>query len=89
MKMIKLLSILIVILGIANVTLSNHSLDDSKQVADLSKEVSLLERDNAILTSRVADAGSLLKLQEKIAEAGYVEAETIVTLNIPSTVASR
>ena len=89
MKLPKLLAFFIVVLGLLNVTFSNHSLDDSSLVADLSVEIGQLERDNTILKSRIAEAGAIKNLHEVIAGSGFVETPKIVTLSPASQVASR
>lgn len=89
MKLIKFLFVIIVALVIANVTLTNRSVDESVVMADLSREIELLQNENTILKSEVASAGSLNKISENIATAGFVETPKVVTLSAPSSVASR
>jgi|GEM_PF-1245346 len=88
MKTFKLLAVLIVLLIITSITLSNHSLDDSEEVRKLSENVSTLEHDNTLLKDEIAEAGSLTKIAAVAAEHGFVETPKIVTLSLPSHVAS-
>ena len=89
MKLIKVLFIIIIALVIANVTLTNRSVDESVVVAQLSREISELENQNTIMKATVATAGSLGSLNEKIAAAGFVEVSKVVALPTTSSVASR
>ena len=87
MKIIKILGVVIVLLVLVNVTLTNRSVDDSQKVADLSSQIASLGRDNTILRSQVAEAGSLTLLSDKIAAAGFADASKIASLPVRSTVA--
>lgn len=87
MKLIKLLCAVIAILGLTSVTFSNHSLDDSQKVADLSAEIAALEKSNKVLVATVADAGSLTKLAEKIETMGFVAPEKVASINGSAAVA--
>ena len=89
MKLIKFLFAVIVALVIANVTLTNRSVDESVVVAGLTRDIAKLQNDNTILKSQVASAGSLSKISDKIAQAGFVESPKVVTIGVPSSVASR
>lgn len=89
MKLIKALSAIITLLVIANVTLTNRSVDEGVVVANLTKDISTLQNQNTILKAEVAEAGSLDSLSVKIAEAGFVESPKVVALTTVSSVASR
>lgn len=89
MKLIKLLFGVIVVLVIANVTLTNRSVDEGIVVANLSKEISELQNQNTILKGQVASLGSIGNLTAKLAEAGFVETPKVVSLPTTSSVASR
>ena len=89
MKIVKLLFVVIAALVVTSVTYSNHSLDDSQKVADLSSEITSLEKENVILRSQIADAGSLTKIASKVEEMGFVPAEVVVSIDAPLNVASR
>lgn len=88
MKMIKLLCIVIAALVVTSVTFSNHSLDDSQRVSDLSNEILELEKNNTVLRSQIADAGSLTKMNERVMAMGFVTTPQIVSLPAGS-IASR
>lgn len=89
MKLIKALSAVIVLLVIANVTLTNRSVDEGVVVANLTKDIAELQNQNTILRATVAEAGSLDALSERIAEAGFVDSPKVVSLSTPTSVASR
>jgi len=90
MKLIKFLFAIIVILVIANVTLTNRSVDEGVVVADLTRDIATLQNDNTILKSQVAAAGSIGSLTAKLAEAGFTESSAkIASLSTVSSVASR
>lgn len=89
MKLIKLLTFCLAALVVTSVTYSNHSLDDSQKVADLSREISELEKSNVILRAKVAKQGSLTTIASKIEELGFISAKEIASLNVPGMVASR
>lgn len=89
MKLVKLLAIFIVALVVSSVTLSNHSLDDSDRVADLNRELEVLEHQNTILRAELAEVGSLTQVASRIEELGFVENPPVVTLTIPGNVALR
>ena len=89
MKLIKFLFAVIVALVIANVTLTNRSVDESVVVAGLTRDIAKLQNDNTILKSQVASAGSLSEISDEIAQAGFVESPKVVTIGVPSSVASR
>lgn len=89
MKLIKLLFIVIVGLVIANVTLTNRTIDEGVTVANLSREISTLHDQNTIMKATVASAGSLGNLSTKLIEVGFVEPTNVVSLSITSNVASR
>lgn len=89
MKLIKLLALIIVLLVITNVTLTNRSLDDGLTLSNLSKEIAELQNQNIILRARIASAGSLTGVKEKLLSAGYTESPRIVAVPENSSVASR
>ncbi len=89
MKIVKLLSVLIVMLVIGNVTLTNRSVDDSLYVAELTKNIQTLNSNNLIRETRIAELGSLPQLTAKIEAAGFVATPQIVALPTPSSVALR
>lgn len=89
MKLIKLLTFVIVILFVGNITISNHSLDDSKKTAQLASEVAGLTHELTILKSLVAESTSLTSASTKVAAIGFSETPKIVTLGVTSHVASR
>lgn len=89
MKLVKILFAVIAVLVVTSVTLSNHSLDDSQKVADLSAEITAIEKANTLVSSQIADAGSLTKIAAKVEAMGYVAPVKIVTLTLPGNVASR
>lgn len=88
MKLFKLLACFIVILIISSITLSNHSLDDSQEVRKLSLNIASLQHDNTLLKDEIAERGSLTKIAAVATEKGFVESPKIVTLSVPSHVAS-
>lgn len=88
MKLFKLLACFIVILIVSSITLSNHSLDDSQHVRELSLDIASLQHDNTLLKDEIAQAGSLTKIAAVATEKGFVESPKIVTLSVPSHVAS-
>lgn len=89
MKLIKLLFGVIVILVIANVTLTNRSVDEGIVLANLSKEITALQNENTILKGQVASLGSISNLTAKLEEAGFIETPKVVSLPTTSSVASR
>lgn len=89
MKLIKILFILIVGLVIANVTLTNRTVDDSLVVSNLDKQIASLQNQNTILRAEVASLGSLGAVQSKIAAAGFTDAPKVVSLQDTSSVALR
>ncbi|MFH2085783.1 MAG: hypothetical protein ABII21_03300 [bacterium] len=89
MKLIKALFVVIILLVLANVTLTNRAVDDSVVVADLDKKISLLQNQNTILRAEIASLGSLGNLSPKIAESGFVESPAVMALPTPSSVALR
>jgi hypothetical protein len=89
MKLIKILSFIIVTLVIANVTLTNKSVDEGVVLSQLNKDILKLQNDNAILRADIAQAGSITKLRAQIEEAGFVTSQKIVSLGVASSVASR
>ncbi|PIR98984.1 hypothetical protein COT87_01890 [Candidatus Collierbacteria bacterium CG10_big_fil_rev_8_21_14_0_10_44_9] len=89
MKLIKILSVIIVLLVIANVTITNRSVDEGVVVANLGKEINELQNQNTIMKATIAEAGSLSSLREKIVSAGYIETSKVTTLANVSSVASR
>ncbi len=89
MKLIKLLFGVIVVLVIANVTLTNRSVDEGIVVSNLSKEIAALQNQNTILRGQVAALGSIGNLTAKLEEAGFVETPKVVSLPTTSSVASR
>jgi hypothetical protein len=76
-------------LVVTSVTLSNHSLDDSQRVSDLSVEIIELEKSNTIIRASIADAGSLTKLSNRVEELGFVEVPKVVSLGAVGPVALR
>lgn len=89
MKLIKALSIIIVILMIGSVTLTNRNVDESIVVGDLTKEITDLQNQNTILKAQVATEGSLSNLSLKLEEAGFIESPKVVSIPLSSSVASR
>ena len=89
MKIIKLLSFFIVALVIANVTLTNKSVDESLVVSNLSRDIATLENENTILKAEVASSGSIKELSVRIEAAGFVSTLNIASLPSVSNVASR
>ena len=89
MKLIKLLFAVITLLVITNVTLTNRSVDESLVVADLSRDITSLQKENTILKAQVASLGSLGTIREKIAEAGFTAAPKVASITTSSSVASR
>jgi cell division protein FtsB len=89
MKLIKLLFAVIVVLVIANVTLTNRTVDEGVVVANLSQEIAQLQNENTILKAQVAAAGSIGNLSAKLTEAGFVETGKVVSLSTTASVASR
>lgn len=88
MKLIKLLSAIIVLLIVTNVTLTNHAVDQATVVSRLSADISALGKANTLLRASLADLGSLTRLTGDIAAAGFVESPQVVTLPTPASVAS-
>lgn len=88
MKLIKILSVLIIVLVITNVTLTNRTLDEGVLVSNLTNDLTSLQNQNTILRAQVALAGSLGRLTPQLAEAGFVASPSIMTLSTAS-VASR
>jgi hypothetical protein len=89
MKIIKLLSFVIVALVIANVTLTNRSVDESLVVSTLSSDIASLQNENTILKAEVASSGSIKELSPRIEAAGFVSTSSIASLPSVSNVASR
>lgn len=89
MKLIKFLFFVIVVLVIANVTLTNRSVDESLVMSSLNRDIASLQNENTILRAQVAGLGSLDNLSQKIAEAGFVSTPKVATLTTTSAVASR
>lgn len=89
MKLLKLLSFVIVLLVVTNITLSNHSLDDSKKLSDLNSEVNALTHEITILRSTLAEAGSLSAISGKVEAAGFTDTPKVVSLSVGYSVASR
>lgn len=89
MKLIKLLFVVIVALVVTNVTYANRGVDESIVVADLSREIAVMQNQNTILKAQVAQAGAIGNLSTKLAEAGFVESPKVVNLSSTSSVASR
>ncbi len=89
MKLIKALSLIIVILVISSVTLTNRSVDESLVVGELTREIASLENQNTILKAEVSATGSLGNLSLLIEEAGFSASPTLVTLPGTTSVASR
>lgn len=89
MKLIYLLSFIIFALVVTSVTYSNHSLDDSARVQALTAEIDSLKKENTILAAEIAESGSLTVLADNIQAAGFVPASKIISVSLPSNVASR
>lgn len=89
MRLIKVLFAFIIILVIANVTLTNRGVDEGVEVSKLSEEITALQNQNTIMRSVVATEGSLGSLTAKLAESGYIESGKVVSLGTTSSVASR
>lgn len=89
MKLVKLLSLIILILFIGNIAVSNRSLDDSKKTVELTNEVNKLSHELAILRSQLAEATSLTQVAARVEDAGFNQFPKIVTLSGASQVASR
>ncbi len=89
MKLIKILSAIIVLLVITNVTLTNRSVEDGLTLTHLSKDISQLQNQNTILRAKIASAGALTGIKEKLLLAGYTESPRVVALPDNSAVASR
>lgn len=89
MKLVKVLSVLIALLVVTSVTVSNHSLDDSQKVADLTAEISALEKENTITTAQIAEVGSLTAIAARVEELGFVQPVKVVSVTLPGAVASR
>lgn len=89
MRLIKILFGLILTLVLGNITLTNHSVDQGVVVATLNHEIKSLENQNTLSRARIANAGSLVSLVDKIALAGFVERPQIVALPNTSSVALR
>ena len=89
MKLIKILFAVILALVIANVTLTNRTVEDGVTVAKLSRQITELEDQNTIMRAQVAAEGSLGSLMTKIAKAGFVESGKIASVKTTSSVASR
>jgi hypothetical protein len=89
MKLIKILSVVIVLLVIANVTITNRSIDQGVEVTSLIREINQLQNENTIMKAQIAEAGSLGALSEKIIAAGYTETPIAIALKSSVSVASR
>lgn len=89
MKLIKFLSFIIVSLVVANVTLTNASVDDRLVVSSLSQEISSLENELTILRAQVADLGSIKNLTPRLEAMGFTDTPKVVSLPTVSAVASR
>ncbi|MFH1244334.1 MAG: hypothetical protein V1487_02035 [bacterium] len=74
---------------LGNVTLTNHSIDESLVVSQLNQEIKSLEDQNILTQARIAEIGSLTLLAEKISQAGYVDNAHIVALPTPASMALR
>lgn len=89
MKLIKILFALILALVIANVTLTNRSVDEGIVLSGLAREISSLQDQNTIMRAQIALDGSLGSLNTKLIEANFVSSPTIVALSDNHAVASR
>lgn len=89
MKLIKFLSFIIVTLVVANVTLTNRSVDDRLVVSSLAEEISALENEITILRAQVADLGSIKNLTPRLEAMGYTDTPKVASLPSVSAVASR
>ena len=89
MKLIKLLSVVIAILVVANITIANRAVDQAETVAALSREIASLEHDTVILQSAVAETGALTGMSERVAALGFTETAQVATLGKSSSVALR
>ena len=89
MKLIKILSLLIIILVITSLTLTNRTLDEGLVISNLTNDLDALQNQNTILRSHVALAGSIGGLTTKLAQAGFVESQNIVHMPTVPSIASR
>ena len=89
MKLIKCLFVVIIVLVIANVTLTNRSVDEGVVVSGLSRDIATLQNQNTILKAQVAESGAIGNLTTKLAEAGFTESPKIASLKTASSVALR
>jgi len=89
MKLIKILAALIVLLVLASLTLSNHTLDYSPVINTLSRDNATLKHANMVLRATLATRGSLTYLAPQLAHSEYVEPQTQLTLATPAPLAFR
>ncbi len=89
MKLIKVLSLLIIILVITNVTLTNRTLDEGVVISNLTNDLTSLQNQNTIMRSQVALAGSIGGLTTKLSESGFVASPDIIPLPTAPSLATR
>ena len=89
MKLVKVLFAIIIALVIGNVTLTNRNVDESVIVADLTKQISTLQKQNTILSAQVANLGSLSQVSTQIAALGFTDTPKLASLQSPASVALR
>lgn len=82
-------SITILGLGIAQVSLSNQLSTAGVELAQVQQDVDNYKRENTILEEQVLEAASFTNIAEKAEKLGYVESKSTISLNAPLPLALR
>jgi cell division protein FtsL len=89
MKLVKILTIIIIALVIGSVTLTNRNVDESVEVANLTKQITVIQNQNTVLTAEVAELGSLTHVSSEISALGFTDTPKIASIPTPPAVALR
>ena len=77
------MSITILGLGIAQVSLSNQLSTTGVELSQVQQKVDDFKRENTILEQQVLEASSFTNISDKAEKLGFVEAKTQVSLTAP------
>lgn len=87
LKTIFILTIIAILLQVANVFLSNTIASGSVEAALLTTKIEKVEEKNAIIKTELLKYSSLTRLASRAAEMGFVDSKKFITVNSPLSVA--
>jgi hypothetical protein len=83
----KIISILVILLGVANLISTNVLATGGRELESIYQETINLEKDNRYLSNKIAQATSIANLEEKANVLGFVQITKTLAIATPAPVA--